>query len=414
MGAPHATDSGFDAEAYLNSLEPIGWKLGLERMELLSQELGRPQDSYATIHVVGTNGKSSVSRMTAAICDAHGYRAGCSLSPHLTQWSERVVISGSEDPELFHESVRRVAVAAATVNSRLDGEEVTQFEVATAAAFLALAEAGVQVAAVEAGLGGRLDATNTIRSQATVLTSIGIDHTEFLGESELEIAAEKLAVLRPDSTLVLGPVAPEVRHLARNTVLERNCELREIEAVDGNFQKTNFNVAEAAAACYLGEVSARKAEQAVSSLAIPGRLEQLADNPLVLVDVAHNPAGAAALAASLPEVAGDRPVIGVIGVLADKDAPGMLAALAGSLDSAVFTGLPEAALVAWGRPGAKAWEAEELKVIAAAEGLSGQVADTPADALEKARELARERNGAVIITGSHFLLAPGGGATASS
>lgn len=397
---------GFDAEAFLNSLEPIGWKLGLERMELLSDELGRPQDSYATIHVVGTNGKSSVSRMISAICEAHGYRSGSSLSPHLARWSERVVVSGREEPELFGECVQRTAEAAARVNSRLDGEEVTQFELATAAAFLALAEAGVQVAAIEAGLGGRLDATNSINSLATVLTSIGLDHTEYLGETELEIAGEKLAVLRPGTVLVTGPLSPEVRELARSTARERGCEIREVGRAEGGFQKTNFAVAEAAAACFLGEVSHSKAEQAIGSLVIHGRLEKLSEDPPVFADVAHNPAGARALAASLPDVAGQVPVIGVIGVLADKDAPGMLAELAPSLDRVIFTGLPEEALLAWGRPGAHAWQPEKLEEIASGLGLRSETAERPAEAVARARELALENEGAVIITGSHFLLAP--------
>ncbi|MDQ5894557.1 MAG: hypothetical protein QG596_818 [Actinomycetota bacterium] len=411
--------TGFDADEFLNSLEPIGWKLGLERMELLSNELGRPQDSFASIHVVGTNGKSSVSRMVAAICEAHGYRSGCSLSPHLTRWSERVVISGREAPELFAESVRRTAVAAEAVNSRLDGEEVTQFELATAAAFLTLAEAGVQVAAIEAGLGGRLDATNSIGSLATVLTSIGLDHTEYLGETELEIAGEKLAVLRPETTLVLGPVSAEVRELARETARARNCRLLEISTpgpspgsgtsgIEG-FQRTNFAVAEAAAGCFLGEVSELKAEQAVSALVIYGRLEQIGADPPVYADVAHNPAGARALAASLPELTGGAPVIGVIGVLSDKDAPGILAELADSLERVIFTGLPEKALAAWGRPGASAREPEELLRIAAGLGLEGETAESPATALERARSIALACGGAVIMTGSHFLFAPTNG-----
>lgn len=427
-----AADPGperFDAEAYLNSLEPIGWRLGLERMELLSEELGRPQDSFATIHVVGTNGKSSVSRMIAAICEAHGYRAGCSLSPHLAHWSERVVISGREEPELFAGCVRRAAVAAAAVNARLDGEEVTQFELATAAAFLALAEAGVQVAGVEAGLGGRLDATNSINSLATVLTSIGLDHTEYLGETELEIAGEKLAVLRPETILVLGPVSPEVRDLARVTALERDCGLREAHPLAGQpggsgaaglasgepvttgpaiggFQRTNFAVAEAAAGCFLGEVSHHKAERAVGSLVIHGRLERIGENPLVLADVAHNPAGARALAASLPDLVGELPVIGVIGVLADKDAPGMLAELAPALSRVVFTGLPEDALAAWGRPGAVGWAPTRLETEAGRLGLACEIAGSSSAAIARAREIASEAGGIVLITGSHFLFAP--------
>ena len=407
---------GFDADAFLNSLEPIGWKLGLERMELLSDELGRPQDSFATIHVVGTNGKSSVSRMIAAICEAHGYRSGASLSPHLAHWSERVVVEGKENPELFARCVERTAAAAEAVNSRLKGEEVTQFELATAAAFLTLAEAGVQVAAIEAGLGGRLDATNSINSLATVLTSIGLDHTEYLGETELEIASEKLAVLRPGSTLVLGPLSGEVRELAMATASERGCEVLEASPERGagpegigGFQRTNFAVAEAAAGVFLGEVSRHKSARAVSSLVIHGRLEKIGEQPPVFADVAHNPAGARALAASLPEVTGDRPVVGVIGVLADKDAPGMLAELADSIDYAVFTDLPEDALLAWGRPGAVAWKPEELQRIASGLGIGSETAATPAEALEKARRAASESNGAVVITGSHFLLAPDNG-----
>lgn len=417
------TADAFDADALLNSLEPIGWKLGLERMELLSAELGRPQDSFTSIHVVGTNGKSSVSRMIAAICDSHGYRAGCSLSPHIARWSERVVVAGRETGELFGNCVRRAAEAAATVNAGLDGEEVTQFELATAAAFLALAESGVQVAAVEAGLGGRLDATNSIPSIATVLTSIGLDHTEYLGETELEIAGEKLAVLRPGTVLVLGPVSAEVRELALATAEQRNCEVREITAagasrvalpgLPGGFQRTNFAVAEAAAGCFLGDVSRLKSEEAVAALTIHGRLEKIGEDPLVLADVAHNPAGAGALAASLPEATGNLPVIAVIGILRDKDARGMLAELAGSIDSAIFTGLPTEALESSGRPGASAWNPEELADLARQMSLVAETALTPGEALERARELATEKGGAVLMTGSHYLFASSSGTVGS-
>ena len=168
--------------------------------------LGFPQRRFASIHVVGTNGKSSVTRMAAALLEAHGVRAGAYVSPHVSLWSERVLI-GSEPigPEEFAAAVGRTAEAARVVERTLEeGEAVTQFEMATAAAFLALALAGVEVAVIEAGLGGRLDATNVIPSRVTALTSIGLEHTEWLGGSEEEIAAEKLAVLRDHSTLVAG------------------------------------------------------------------------------------------------------------------------------------------------------------------------------------------------------------------
>ncbi|HEX5712560.1 MAG TPA: Mur ligase family protein, partial [Solirubrobacterales bacterium] len=213
----------FAADAYLESLEPIGWRLGLERMYKLSTALGLPQHRFASVHVVGTNGKSSVTRMTAALLEAHGVGAGASLSPHTSRWSERTLIHGEEvGPEAWASAVERVARAAEGVNRTLEeGEAVTQFEVSTAATFVALASARVKAAVIEAGLGGRLDATNTIPSLVTVLTSIGLDHTEWLGETELEIAAEKLAVLRDQTTLVLGRVSPEVEALAERTAAER-------------------------------------------------------------------------------------------------------------------------------------------------------------------------------------------------
>src|SRR5262249_6693137 len=161
-------------------------------MRLLTTALGMPQHRFASIHVVGTNGKSSVTRMTAALLDAHGVRAGAMVSPHLERWSERILISGAEiGSEAFSAAVGRAAEAAEVVGRGL-GEDVTQFEVATAAGFVALAAARVGVGVIEAGLGGRLDASNTIPSRVTVLTSVGLDHTEWLGETEEEIAAEKL------------------------------------------------------------------------------------------------------------------------------------------------------------------------------------------------------------------------------
>ncbi|HET7508748.1 MAG TPA: hypothetical protein VFJ65_00725, partial [Solirubrobacterales bacterium] len=185
-------------------------------MRTLTTALGLPQHRFASIHVVGTNGKSSVTRMTAALLEAHGLKAGACVSPHSERWSERTLIGGKEvGEEAWARAVEQVARAAEGVDRTLEeGDAVTQFEAATAASFLALAAARVEVAVVEAGLGGRLDATNTIPSKVTVLTSIGLDHTEWLGETEVEIAAEKLAVLRDQTTLVLGGVSDEVQALA--------------------------------------------------------------------------------------------------------------------------------------------------------------------------------------------------------
>ncbi|MGA7435561.1 MAG: Mur ligase family protein [Solirubrobacterales bacterium] len=405
----------FDAEAYLNSLEAIGWKLGLERMELLSEQLGRPQDSYDTIHVVGTNGKSSVTRMCAALLEAHGNKAGCSLSPHLERWSERVMVSGTEiGAGAFAAAVERTSRAAATVDASLgEGDVTTQFEIATAAAFVALADAGVEVAVVEAGLGGRLDATNTINSKVTVLTSIGLDHTEWLGETELEIAKEKLAVLKPGSKLVHGPLTVEVEALAREHAEGLGCEIiavkcdgrRDVEmASPGRFQLDNFEVAVAAVEALIGELNQSAVREVARSVSIPGRLERIADNPPVYVDVAHNRPGAAALGASIPEIAAGRPVVLVLATLEDKDASGMLAELEGSIDMAILTELPQDLLHSWGRPGARTFPASDLESIMRQLGVPSEVEPEPMNALSRAVSLAEERGGIVLVAGSHYLL----------
>jgi dihydrofolate synthase / folylpolyglutamate synthase len=407
---------GLDPEAYLDSLEPIGWKLGLERMHRLCTMLGMPQHRFGSIHVVGTNGKSSVARMAAALLEAHGVASGACVSPHPSRWSERVLIRGEEiGSEDFAAAVARTAEAAETVDRALEeGEAVTQFEVATAAAFVAFAAARLDATAIEAGLGGRLDATNTIPSRVTVLTSIGRDHTEWLGETELEIAGEKLAVLRDATTLVLGRVGPEVDALAARTAAERGAEL--IRAPEdpgegvrlgaaGAFQRRNFALAMAAAEAYLGGapgaahpvLDPQRVAEVAATLTVPGRLELLAEDPPTFVDVAHNPDGARALAESLPEVAAGRPVIGVLAVLADKDAAGIAGALAPALDRAICTQIPAH------RPSTPA---SELVAACEAAGLAAEAEPDFGAALARARELAAQTGAAVLVAGSHYVLGP--------
>src|SRR3954447_20079118 len=173
------------AEDYLLGLELFGMRFGLDRMYKLMTVLGMPQRRFASIHVVGTNGKSSTARMTAAILERHGRRTGIYPSPHLRGFPERIEIGGRPLSDAqFADAVERAAHAAELVNRTLpDDNEVTQFEALTAAAFHALATAGVEVAVVEAGLGGRYDATNVIPSKVQVLTSVGLDHTRWLGDT---------------------------------------------------------------------------------------------------------------------------------------------------------------------------------------------------------------------------------------
>jgi dihydrofolate synthase/folylpolyglutamate synthase len=387
-------------------------------MHRLSTALGLPQHRFASIHVVGTNGKSSVTRMVAALLEAHGVSAGACVSPHPSRWSERILIHGKEiGPGEFAAAVERTAQAAETVNRGLEeGEAVTQFEFATAAAFVAFAAARVKAAAVEAGLGGRLDATNTIPSRVTVLTSIGLDHTEWLGETELEIAAEKLAVLRDYTTLVLGRVSPEVAALAERTAVERGAKLIvapenpgegiELRAA-GRFQRRNFALARAAAEAFLGELDPTLVAEVGETLTVPGRLERVAEDPPVFLDAAHNPDGAAALAEGLGEVAAGRPVVACLAALGDKDAASMVRALAPALDRAVCTELRPAALEARGLPGAGSHSAAKLARACEEAGLVAEQEPDFDIAVRRSRQLASELpGGLLVITGSHYVLAP--------
>jgi dihydrofolate synthase/folylpolyglutamate synthase len=402
-----------DAERYLASLEPIGWKLGLDRIRRLTSVLGMPQRRFASIHVVGTNGKSSVAEMTAALLEAHGMRAGTYLSPHVARWSERVRIGGEEigDAE-FARATKRVSESVEAVNRTLeDGEAVTQFEAMTAAAFVALAESGIDAGVIEAGLGGRLDATNVIPSRACALTSVGLEHTEWLGETVEEIAGEKLAVLRDRSTLVLGELAPEVMALARRTAAERHARVvtaRPSPQLDlrarGAYQRRNFAVALATAEAILGPLDAAAARRVAADLELPGRVETIHGDPPLVLDAAHNPDGARALAEALPEVTAGRPVIGCLAVLHGKDAAGIVSALAPALDAAVCTELAPEALTGLGRPGAASIPASRLAEACAGAGLEAEAIGDARPALERARELARARSGMTLVAGSHYLL----------
>ena len=391
-------------------------------MRTLSTLLGLPQHRFASIHVVGTNGKSSVTRMIAALLEAHGVSTGACVSPHASRWSERILVHGREIGAVeFANAVERTAATAETVDRTLEeGEAVTQFELATAAAFVALAAARVEVAVVEAGLGGRLDATNTIPSKVTVLTSVGLDHTEWLGESEEEIAAEKLAVLRDHTTLVLGQVSLPVAEMAERAAHERSATLilapedpgPEIRLrAAGGFQRRNFALACAAAKAFLGDFDQAKVAEVAGAIEVPGRMERVGQDPPTFLDAAHNPDGAKAAAEALPEIAGDRPVIACLAVLADKDARAMTQALAPALAHAVCTELPTADGPK-GRPRVdisarrRGFAAGELAGICVEAGVEAEAEEDFAVAVVRGRELALEAGGVLLVTGSHYALAP--------
>jgi dihydrofolate synthase/folylpolyglutamate synthase len=377
-------------------------------MHKLSTLLGLPQHRFASIHVVGTNGKSSVTRMTAALLEAHGISAGACVSPHAARWSERVLVRGEEiDAAAFAAAVGRAAIAAETVNRSLEpGDAVTQFELATAAAFVAFAGARVKAAVVEAGLGGRLDATNTIPSRVTVLTSVGLDHTEWLGETEEAIAAEKLAVLHDHSTLVLGRVSPAVATLAERSAAERGAKLvvapedpgTDVELrAPGAFQRRNFALACAAAQAFIGELDHQRMAAVAAGVEIPGRLERIEGDPPALLDAAHNPDGARALAEALPALVGDRPVVVCMAVLADKDAAAIVEALAPVVDMAICSEVEVRRPVI---------AAAELAPLWARSGRRFEIEPDLGAAVARGRELALESGGVLLVAGSHYALAP--------
>jgi dihydrofolate synthase/folylpolyglutamate synthase len=389
-----------DAERHLLSLELFGMRFGLERMRRLLTVLGSPQEEFAAIHVVGTNGKSSTVRFTAALLEAHGVRAGAFLSPHLTSFAERVRIGDADlGPDAFAAAVQRAAAAAAKVDRTLpDGERVTQFELVTAAGFSELARRGVEVAVVEAGLGGRHDATNVLGAPVCVLTTVGLEHTRWLGPTVRDIAREKLAVVRPGATLVLGDVPPEAEEEARL----RGATI--VRALDTGvrlpgYQRTNFALAAAAARAQLGALDPARVAEAAARAQVPGRLQRIADAPLTVLDGAHNPSGVQALTAALDGedgILGDRRrLVAVVSILDDKDAAGMLRALLPRCAAVVFT--------ASANP--RALPAATLASLAGQlGGPPSEIVAGPRAALERARELAGE-DGAVLATGSIYLVA---------
>jgi dihydrofolate synthase/folylpolyglutamate synthase len=394
-----------EAERYLLSLELFGMRFGLDRMHRLMTAMGRPQERFASVHVVGTNGKSSTVRMISAILGAHGLRTGAYLSPHLVRFSERIRVDDQDlDSAAFAAAVQRAAHAALLVDRTLpEGDRVTQFEALTAAAYSELAAQGVDVAVVEAGLGGRYDATNVIPSQVQVLTNVGLEHTRWLGPTVRDIAREKLAVVRDGATLVVGEdLHPDAEEEARAVAGDRGVRLVQAGsdpgvplAALGAFQRRNFALARAAAQAFLGELDEAATARAAASVLVPGRLQAVDHDPLTLLDGAHNPSGLGALVESLPEVAGERPVVAAVSILEDKDAAGMLRALLPVCAAFVFT--------ASSNP--RALSPGTLQSLAGQLGFPGaEIEPDPHKALERARALAGPE-GAVLATGSIYLVA---------
>jgi dihydrofolate synthase/folylpolyglutamate synthase len=359
---PSAVSGLTGQTAYVESLSP--WPqdgFGLDRIKALLADLGDPQLRYPSIHVVGTNGKSTVTRTTEELLAGAGPAVGAYLSPHVRGWSERIRVRGEEAD---------FEAAVARVRGHAERHAATQFEVLTAAALTEFAESRVDVAVVEAGLGGRHDATNVLRSPVQVLTNVALEHTDVLGTTREAIAAEKLAVVQPGATVVLGD--PEWEELAR----ENGAAL--VVAAG----RSNLALAIAAAEAFLG----RPVDGHVD-VRLPGRLERRSEEPLEIWDGAHNLGGVGYVLARLPSA---RYVL-VVSILADKDVDGMLAALSALGDR----------LLATSSSNERALSAADLAERAQPYFPLVEAIEDPVAAVARARALGEP----VLVTGSLYLLA---------
>jgi dihydrofolate synthase / folylpolyglutamate synthase len=355
---------------WVESLSP--WPndgFGTGRMRALLRELGDPQERFPAIHVVGTNGKSTTTRLTEALLLDAGLSVGAYLSPHVRGWNERIRLNGAEID---------LEATLSRIRSRAEAVSATQFEALTAAALLAFADAEVEVAVVEAGLGGRHDATNVLRSRVVVLTNVALDHMDVLGDSREAIAGEKLAVVQPGCTVVLSE--PEWRELA-----EENGAGEVVVTA-----RSNLALAVAAAESFLGRAVD---PHAADDVVLPGRLERRGETPLEIWDGAHNLAGIGWLLPRLPSLpAGSWTV--VCSILREKR-PGMM------LEALSVLG---PTLVATESTNGRALPAAELAALASAHFERVEIEPEPAAARARALELAGA-DGAVLVTGSLYLLA---------
>src|SRR6516225_3839307 len=344
----------------------------LTRISALMDLLGSPQLGYPSIHIAGTNGKTSVARMVDALVTALQRRTGRTTSPHLQSAVERIAIDGQPiSPAQYVATYREIEPFVQLVDAQSQaggGPAMSKFEVLTAMAFAAFADAPVDVAVVEVGMGGRWDATNVIKAPVAVITPIGIDHVEYLGGDIAGIAGEKAGIIdkaaegAPDTVVVIARQVPEAmevllaqsvradaavaREDSEFAVLGRQVaiggQMLQLQGLGGVYsdvylplhgehQAHNAVVALAAVEAFFGAGAQRQldvdAVRAGFAAAIsPGRMERMRSAPTLFIDAAHNPAGAQALAATLGEEFDFRKVVGVVAVLADKDAPGILAA----------------------------------------------------------------------------------------
>ncbi len=391
---------------WLFGLEHFGIKFGLDNITAILERLGRPDRAYRTVHIAGTNGKGSVTAMTDAALRAAGHRSARYTSPHLVDLAERFVIDGAP---VSHASLVDAAedVRDVVESLRTDGTlptEPTFFEVTTAIALELFRRAAIDVAVLEVGLGGRLDATNVVSPIATAITSIAFDHQLYLGATLGEIAFEKAGIIKPGVPVVVGDLAAEAFATIERVARDRGAKLIVSSAADADGWEVGLRgrhqLANAGIAVKLLE-AIDDAGVAVSRAAVaeglrtprwPGRLDerQLDDGRALLMDAAHNPAGAEALASYLRTDPVKRPL--VFAAMRDKDIDGMLRALLPSVSHLIATRASNA-------------RSAEPEFVASRAHLAEPTLDVLAiGQLDEALGAAWDRSPRIVVAGSIFLL----------
>ena len=413
------------ATEYLDSHVGLGVHPGLERISALLELMGHPERNHPFIHITGSNGKTSTARFVTALTVAHGYSTGTFISPHLERVEERISMNGvPTTEEQFAQAVTDLAAFVEVFAKK--GERPTFFELTAALAFSWFAAEGTDLAAIEVGLGGRLDATNAADGAVAVLTSVSIEHTEYLGPTLAGIATEKLAIAKPDSVLVTGAIPAELVPLAEQAAARVGIphrhlgrEFRPVEVeqavggwlfegagvlasypdlhlpVLGRHQVDNFMVAIAGVESLFGRALDQEAvKRGAASATSPGRMELIAYSPRVLLDGAHNPEGFSVLAESLAIEFPTAKWVLVLGVMGEKAIDQMIPPLAGRLARIVATSVHTP----------RAWAPEVL-----AERVR-QITDVPVtaagdvqEALAEARDAAGTEHG-VLVAGSLSLV----------
>lgn len=342
--------SGFDPVEYINTPRWRSSRLGLDRTRELLAGLGNPQDRFRAVHVAGTNGKGSTCVFIASILQAAGYRVGLFTSPYIIEFSDRIRVDGCNiSPEDLMETTRAVRDVAEAME-----DHPTEFELMTAVAFTHFARQGCDICVVEVGLGGRLDSTNVLaRPDVCVITPIALDHTELLGDTLAAIAGEKAGIIKPGVPVVSAVQEPAAMGAIAARAVEQKAPLTCVDGdqVEGTPDDFSYRSWQHLRLGLLGSYQPQNAATALEVIAVlrgkgwavddeavrsgledvvwPGRFELLGESPDFIVDGGHNPQGAKALVDSLAQRYAGRPVLFVMGVLADKDYPAMVREIVG-------------------------------------------------------------------------------------